>query len=121
MKSLFVALILASFITPAAHAGMQCAGAEPFWEITTKSTKEGDFLMFKAPDAEAPVALKLVAHTDAHGYAPDNMTVYKTKYSSLTVIRGECRDSLLDDEYTHYAVFQNHPRVWGGCCNVTVD
>ncbi len=117
MKSLFAAALL-TFTLPSL-AGLQCAGSEPFWEITTKTTREGDFLMFKAPDAENPVALKLMARTDAHGYDPDNMTVYKTKYSTLTVIRGECRDSLLDDEYTHYAVFQNHPRVWGGCCNIT--
>lgn len=114
MKKLLIAsFVLASFNSMALD--LSCFGTEPFWglKLTDKT------ITYSSPEQEEDMVLKVLAKNSAVGSSENFAFVVDTKYSSLTVISGECNDGMSDGTYPYHAVFKRDNVVLYGCCEPT--
>lgn len=114
MNSLLVALVLTAFSLPALAGKISCGGTEPFWGLSV----EGEYMRYSDPVMETTMSLKIVSRLQPVGYSEGYIQVIKSKFTSLTMVHGECNDGMSDEIYTHHAVFDNNGVIMGGCCNV---
>ncbi|MBY0516575.1 MAG: hypothetical protein K2P81_06700 [Bacteriovoracaceae bacterium] len=111
---LFASLISVFSLSNAFAATLNCGGTEPFWglKVTDK------MMTFSSPELEKPVSLKVISKTEAAGFTAGFAFVVKSKFSSLSVIAGECNDGMSDEVYSHHAIYENGGAVLAGCCNL---
>lgn len=114
MKTVFTVLTLAMFSLPTFAAEIKCIGTEPFWSATVKN----GILKYNDPIQEKPVSLKVLSIKNAEGFSPNNIQVIKTKFTRLSLVRGECSDGMSDNIYSHHAIYEKDDVVLGGCCNI---
>jgi uncharacterized membrane protein len=114
MKTLILAAITLFGTTSAFATDMTCGGTEPFWNIQIT----GKTLTYQSPTIPN-TKLNILSATDAAG-TPDGLAkVIKTKYTTLTIVRGEdCTDAMSDQTYTHHAIYTYGANVFYGCCNL---
>ena len=62
--------------------------------------------------------LAILSTREAAGMPAGYATVTKTRYASLTTVKGECSDGMSDEVYSHHAVFDVNGVVLYGCCNM---
>lgn len=91
----------------------ECFGTEPFWGVSANDKT----ILYHDVVTDKDLVLNVTNKLNAAGYSEDVATVYKTKYSSLTIVAGECNDGMSDNEYKYHAVFNNGNTVFYGCCN----
>lgn len=117
MKNLVMALVLSAYSIPTFAATLNCGGTEPFWsaQVTDKTIK------VSSPVEEQNMTLKVVSKTQAAGFVDNFAMVIKTKYTSLSVIAGDCSDGMSDLTHSHHAVFDYNGTVLAGCCNIYDD
>ena len=114
MKALMSVVFLSLFAFAALASEINCSGTEPFWSLTVT----GDKMVYSSPIEEDNATFKVVSALQAAGFAPGYITVIKSKYTSLTLVAGQCNDGMSDETYTHHAVFDKSGVILGGCCNV---
>jgi uncharacterized membrane protein len=114
MKKLFFVTVLALSSMSSFAAKVKCSGTEPFWNASVSNGT----MKYLDPSLEKAVSLKVLSTTDAIGYATNNITVIKTKYTRLTTVAGQCNDGMSDKIYSHHAVLEKDGVVLGGCCNL---
>ncbi len=92
-----------------------CVGTEPFWSMNV-SESEG-WIRFRRP--EGNMSLRIISRRTANGSARYGAFITSSRYTSLTVARGECSDGMSDNIYTHTAVFDmGGNNIYYGCCDI---
>lgn len=114
MKTFFAVLTMTMLSLPSFAAEINCIGTEPFWSVAVKN----GILKYNDPIQEKAVGLKVLSIKNAEGFSPKNIQVIKTKFTRLSLVRGECSDGMSDDIYSHHAIYEKEDVVLGGCCNV---
>lgn len=114
MKKIILALLVSMISLSSFAVEISCNGTEPFWNA---SVKKG-IITYLSPELEKTVSLKVTSTQQAAGFTENNSMVIKTKYTTLSLISGECSDGMSDETYSHHALYDYNGVLLGGCCNV---
>lgn len=114
MKKLIFAMAVTMISFSSLAVEINCNGTEPFWNASVKDGK----ISYLSPELEKKVTLKVTSTQQAAGFSENNSMVIKSKYTTLSMIAGECSDGMSDETYSHHALYDYKGVLFGGCCNV---
>ena len=113
MKTLILTFSILISVNTFATTQFECVGTEPFWSLKTtdKMIKIQDPINLKGD------SLEIISRKSAAQTSEDYATVIKSKYISLSILRGECNDGMSDEIYNFSVIVDKGDTVLAGCCN----